>query len=98
MTDSDAMAGKPPPRQEIAVHTDTQRAPELTTGGLPIEPRRVFQVTWAILGAAAAAILTFGWAGDWRSVLVLAVTTIFLLLALWLSRQNRAEQAATLML
>jgi len=98
MTDSDAMASKPPPRQEIAVHTDTQRASELTAGSLPIEPRRVLQVTWAILGAAAAAILTFGWAGDWRSVLVLAVTTIFLLLALWLSHQKRAEQAAALML
>jgi len=82
----------------IESHTDSQSTQQATAGVLPIEARRVTQVAWAVQGAVA--IATFGafWIGQWSTVFVLIVMSMFLLLAVWLSGQKRAEQAAGLML
>ncbi|SPE28778.1 conserved membrane hypothetical protein [Burkholderiales bacterium] len=98
MTDSDAMAEDPASRQQSARNADAGHARQTTAAGFPIEARRVTQVGWGVLAAVAVAILTTSWTGDWRTVLILAVSSIFLLLAVWLSRHDRAEQAAVLML
>jgi diguanylate cyclase (GGDEF)-like protein len=74
------------------------RAEPAGNTAIPVEPRRMSQVAWAVQGAVALAILTTTLTEHWSSVVVLALLSLCLLASVWLAHRGKAMHAAALIL
>lgn len=78
--------------------TDTKVSLNASASGLVLGDQRLVQVLHASIAAATLSMLVSITSGGWANVAVLSVTLSLLLLARWLTRIHRINQAANLML
>jgi diguanylate cyclase (GGDEF)-like protein len=78
--------------------TDTKVSLNASASGLVLGDQRLVQVLHASIAAATLSMMVSITNGGWANVAVLSVTLSLLLLARWLTRIQRINQAANLML